>query len=203
MIVGEKEYLESISQTHVCPRHGPKLVVAWHACVNGYVLRCGEGHFPEEVTREKTPTQEYKEGSRESHEPKLDLMVREDLGTGNALSATQEAELIDTLNPRETERVIVKCRYSAFAGTPLEMILRSLNVEDLIVGGVMTNLCCGTTARDAFNRDFHVFFLGDGTAPANEELHTSSLKNISYGFGRVLGVSEALQVLRGQVLHGR
>jgi nicotinamidase-related amidase len=103
------------------------------------------------------------------------------------LEGTEEAELVETLRPWEDERVIVKCRYSAFAGTPLEMILRSLNVEDLIVGGVMTNLCCETTARDAFNRD----------------LHASTLKNISYGFGRVLGVSEAMQILHGQVLHVR
>jgi nicotinamidase-related amidase len=116
------------------------------------------------------------------------------------LEGSEEAELIDSLRPRDGERVIVKCRYSAFAGTPLEMILRSLGVEDLIVGGVMTNLCCETTARDAFNRDFNVFFLGDGTATANRELHDSSLKNISYGFGRVLGVSEALEILRGQGL---
>jgi nicotinamidase-related amidase len=117
------------------------------------------------------------------------------------LEGTQEAELVEALRPREGERVIVKCRYNAFAGTPLELVLRSLGVEDLLVGGVMTNLCCETTARDAFNRDFNVFFLGDGTATANQELHVSSLKNIAYGFGRVLGVSEALQILHGQGLH--
>jgi isochorismate hydrolase len=99
--------------------------------------------------------------------------------------------------------VIVKCRYSAFTGTPLDMVLRSLGVEDLIIGGVMTNLCCETTARDAFNRDFNVFFLGDGTATANQELHASALRNISYGFGRVLAVAEAVQILRGRGLHRR
>jgi len=119
------------------------------------------------------------------------------------LEGTEESELIDKLQPQDGERVIVKCRYSAFAGTPLEMILRSLGVEDLIVGGVMTNLCCETTARDAFNRDFNVFFLGDGTASANQELHDSSLRNISYGFGRVLSVFEAVEILRGQGLHHR
>ena len=119
------------------------------------------------------------------------------------LEGTEEAELVDGLRPQDGERVIVKSRYSAFTGTPLEMILRSLNVEDLIVSGVMTNLCCETTARDAFNRDFNVFFLGDGTATANDELHTSSLKNISYGFGRVMAVSEAMQILYGQGLHQR
>ncbi len=120
---------------------------------------------------------------------------------GLILKGSEESELVDQLCPQKGERVIEKCRYNAFAGTPLEMILRSLGVQDLIVGGVMTNLCCETTARDAFNRDFNVFFLGDGTATVNEELHSSTLKNIAYGFGRVLGVHEALQVLEGQGLH--
>jgi isochorismate hydrolase len=75
------------------------------------------------------------------------------------------------------------------------MILHSLGVEDLIIGGVTSNLCCETTARDAFVRDFNVFFLADGTAAADEALHQASLKNIAYGFGRVMGVTEAMETL--------
>jgi nicotinamidase-related amidase len=119
------------------------------------------------------------------------------------LEGSEEAELVDQLRPQDGERVIVKCRYSAFTGTTLDMVLRSLGVEDLIIGGVMTNLCCETTARDAFNRDFNVFLLGDGTATVSQELHASTLKNISYGFGRVLAVAEALQILQVQGLHRR
>lgn len=114
---------------------------------------------------------------------------------GLILEGTEGAELAETMQPMDGERVITKCRYSAFAGTPLEMILHSMGVEDLIIGGVMTNLCCETTARDAFVRDFNVFFLADGTAAADEALHHASLKNIAYGFGRVMGVSEAMETL--------
>ncbi|MBW1870620.1 MAG: isochorismatase family protein [Deltaproteobacteria bacterium] len=105
------------------------------------------------------------------------------------------AEIVDQLKPLESETVITKCRYSAFTGTRLEMILRSYKIEDLIIGGVMTNLCCETTAREAFVRDFNIFFLGDGTAAANSELHMASLQNIAYGFGRVLATAEAVELL--------
>ncbi len=108
------------------------------------------------------------------------------------LEGTRDAELCDALRPRPGERVIEKCRYDAFVGTPLESILRALEIEDLLIGGVLTNLCCETTARSAFVRDFGVFFLGDGTATADDQMHLASLRNISYGFGRVMGVSEAL-----------
>ncbi len=108
---------------------------------------------------------------------------------------SEEAEFTGQLCPLPEERVITKCRYNAFTATPLEMILRTMHIEDLIIGGVMTNLCCETTARDAFVKDFNVFFLGDGTATGDSVLHYASLRNIAFGFGRVLGVSDAIQRL--------
>ena len=108
------------------------------------------------------------------------------------MEGTRDSELSEVVRPRPGERVIEKCRYDAFFGTPLESILRALEIEDLLIGGVLTNLCCETTARSAFVRDFGVFFLGDGTTTADDQMHLASLRNISYGFGRVLGVSEAL-----------
>jgi isochorismate hydrolase len=54
----------------------------------------------------------------------------------------------------------------------------------------MTNLCCETTARDAFVRDFRVFFLADGTATANHDLHLSSLKNLAFGFATITTFGE-------------
>ena len=107
------------------------------------------------------------------------------------LESSADSELVEDLRPTGTERVITKCRYDAFANTELELVLRSLGIEDLVIGGVMTNLCCETTARSAFVKDFNVFVLGDGTATANRDLHLSSLKNISFGFGRVMSVLEA------------
>jgi len=81
----DKEYLERIAKSHVCPEHGPKLVVAWHSKENAYAIRCGEGHFPEEVTRQMTPIQEHKAGKREAHAPILSLLPKADLATGELL----------------------------------------------------------------------------------------------------------------------
>lgn len=51
MIKGEKEYLDQIIGTHVCPEHQDKaLTVAWHP-VEGWAIRCGAGHYPIEVSR--------------------------------------------------------------------------------------------------------------------------------------------------------
>jgi isochorismate hydrolase len=106
-----------------------------------------------------------------------------------------DAELIPDLQPEQGERLIEKCRYSAFLNTSLEEDFRRLGVENVIVSGVMTNLCCETTARDAFMRDFRVYFLLDGTATCTEEYHLATLKNLSYGFAYVVTCSELLALL--------
>ncbi len=112
------------------------------------------------------------------------------------LDGSTDAEFAAGFEPLENEPVIEKQRYSAFYQTPLESMLRALGVQDVVIGGVMTNLCCETTARDAFVRDFNVFFLADATATSDEAMHRASLRNIAYGFGRVLSTAEAMQTIR-------
>ena len=59
----------------------------------------------------------------------------------------------------------------------------------------MTNLCCETTARDAFMRGFRVYFLLDGTATCTEEYHLATLKNLAYGFAYIVTCEEMLAFL--------
>jgi nicotinamidase-related amidase len=91
---------------------------------------------------------------------------------------------------------IPKKRYSAFFGTDLDKVLRSRGIRDLIISGVMTNLCCETTARDAFMKDYRVFFLIDGTATRRSELHLATLKNLGFGFAYLLTCDELIQKLK-------
>ncbi|MFH1724538.1 MAG: isochorismatase family protein [Elusimicrobiota bacterium] len=107
-----------------------------------------------------------------------------------------EAEFISEIAPRPGEKVIGKRRYNAFFGTKLDATLRSLGISDLIVAGVMTNLCCETTAREAFVRDYRVFFVADATATASEELHLAALRNLAFGFAHVVGAEELLKAFR-------
>jgi len=103
---------------------------------------------------------------------------------------TPEFALLPEIAPCEGERIVEKSRYSAFFGSDLEAHLRGIGVEELIVAGVMTNLCCETTARDAFVRDFRVFFLADGTATDGDDHQIASLRNLAYGFAHLLVCGE-------------
>ena len=111
------------------------------------------------------------------------------------IEGSPEAEIIDELAPRPEDHIIRKHRYSAFYNTDLETVLRCLGTEDLVISGVMTNLCCETTARSAFNRDYRVFFPADANGTATEEMHVASLMNIAWGFAYVCTTSELVEAL--------
>ena len=104
---------------------------------------------------------------------------------GMCLEGSVESEIHPEVAPLPSEKVILKHRYSAFYNTDLETVLRCLKIEDLVVTGIMTNLCCESTARDAYYRDYRVFVLADGTGTITEEMHLASLLNLAYGFSFV------------------
>jgi isochorismate hydrolase len=78
--------------------------------------------------------------------------------------------------------IIEKTQYDAFYKTTLEDLLLKRGISQLVITGVMTHLCCETTARAAFVRGFTVFFPIDATATYNEEFHRATLLNLSHGF---------------------
>ncbi|XP_006847847.2 nicotinamidase 2 isoform X2 [Amborella trichopoda] len=98
------------------------------------------------------------------------------------INGTPESELLPEIGRKTSEKIVQKNTYSGFHGTDMEDYLKSLGKTEVIVTGVMTNLCCETTARDAFVRGFRVFFSTDATATADQELHEAALKNLGYGF---------------------
>ncbi len=80
--------------------------------------------------------------------------------------------------------VIDKTRYSGFHNTALEALLRGLEVDTVMLAGVVTNVCVEATARDAFHRDFGFIVLRDCVAAFTAEAQEASLKTLQI-FGRV------------------
>jgi ureidoacrylate peracid hydrolase len=90
------------------------------------------------------------------------------------------------VQPHPDDCVIVKHRYSAFVGTPLEVVIRSLGRSTLLLAGVTTNVCVESTARDGFMRDYGVVLIEDCTAALTKEEHEAALRNVRTYFGRVV-----------------
>lgn len=93
--------------------------------------------------------------------------------------------------------VFKKCQYDAFYKTTLDDFLLARDVRQVVISGVMTHLCCESTARSAFMRGYEVFFLVDGTATYNEEFHKASLINLSHGFADLVLAAELMDALQG------
>ncbi len=88
--------------------------------------------------------------------------------------------------------VVKKPQYDAFIESDLESILIDNNVSQLLICGVMTHLCCETTARSAFMKRFEVFFAVDGTATYNEQLHRGAIINLAHGFAKPVLIDEII-----------
>ena len=125
------------------------------------------------------------------------LNTSQDVG----LMATWWRDIITAENPKSeiipeldlsAGIVLEKSQYDAFYQSPLESILRNSAVSQVVISGVMTHLCCETTARCAFVRGFEVFFLVDGTATYNEQFHQASLLNLSHGFASLMLAKDIL-----------
>ncbi len=89
--------------------------------------------------------------------------------------------VISDLDP-DPGRVVIKNQYDAFHKTDLEPALEAHAVEHIVICGVMTNLCCETTARTAFMRGFHPLIPVDATAAYNRDFHLATFRNLCFGF---------------------
>ncbi len=92
--------------------------------------------------------------------------------------------------PGPEDIVVVKRRTSAFSGSDLEIVLRSLQIDTVVLTGLRTSGVVEATLREAVDRDYAVVTLSDGCADCDAELHTMLLERICARYGDVLTVGE-------------
>lgn len=101
----------------------------------------------------------------------------------HCIKNTKGGEIIDSLAPRPGDYIILKRRYSAFFGTDLDATLREMNVSELILVGVCTNICVLYTAADARMLNYKVTVIKDGVASFDEEAHKFALREMENTLG--------------------
>ena len=114
------------------------------------------------------------------------------------IEGTQDTEMAAGLEPVNDEKVILKRRYSGFHGTDLELTLRCLGVAQVVVCGVLTNVCPFATAVDAFERDFMVHVPADATAALNRDLHVGALRTLAGWCAHVVTAQDISAALRSE-----
>lgn len=105
-------------------------------------------------------------------------------------------EIIEELAAGASEIHVIKHRYSAFFQTDLDLVLKDMLVSQLVVFGVVTNICVRSTVHDAFFNGYEVIVPFDCCAATSRREQESTLYDIATHFGVVSDsatVAEALQ----------
>jgi ureidoacrylate peracid hydrolase len=124
--------------------------------------------------------------------------------TPHSVEGTWATEIIADLGARTEEIHVIKRRYSAFFQTDLDMTLKDLMVDQLIVFGVVTNICVRSTVHDAFFNGYEVVVPQDCCAATGPREQESSLYDIATHFGVVSDSAAVVAALRqGGTLENR
>jgi ureidoacrylate peracid hydrolase len=124
--------------------------------------------------------------------------------TPHCIEGSWGATVIDDLEPRPDDIYVVKRRYSAFFNTDLDVTLKDLKTEALVICGVVTNICVRSTVHDAFFLGYTVVVPEDCVAATGAREQASSLYDIATHFGTVCSSEDVVAaLLRGAPLINR
>jgi nicotinamidase-related amidase len=82
---------------------------------------------------------------------------------------------VELLRPEENDYFVLKPKHSGFFSTTLEILLRYLETQTLILTGIAGNFCVLFTANDAYMRDFDLFVPSDCTVSNTKKENDSAL----------------------------
>jgi nicotinamidase-related amidase len=114
------------------------------------------------------------------------------------LSGSPEVKVHSAIAPQAGDIVVVKKRVSAFVGSDLEVILRSLGVQTLVLTGISTGGVVLSTLCEAADKDFGLVVLRDLCVDPKEEVHRVLMENIFTKRGKVVGAEEWLEALKAE-----
>jgi ureidoacrylate peracid hydrolase len=104
--------------------------------------------------------------------------------------------IIEDLGAREEEIHVTKRRYSAFFGTDLDLTLKDMLITQLVVIGVVTNICVRSTVHDGFFLGYEIVVPHDACAATGPREQDSSLYDIATHFGVVSDAETVARALR-------
>lgn len=113
----------------------------------------------------------------------------------HCIEGTWGAQVVDELKPQNGDVIITKRRFSGFFETDLDLTLRDLQVDTLIVMGVVTNICVRSTIHDAFFRGYRVIVPKDCVMATGEREQESSLYDIETHFGDVSTSEKVIEMM--------
>lgn len=109
---------------------------------------------------------------------------------------TWDFAIVEELKPEPQDLVVVKTRYSGFAGTTLDSQLRTRGIRYLFFVGIATNVCVESTLRDAYFQDYWPILIADGAMPAGPPaMQEATIFNVENFFGWTIRTEEFISAV--------
>jgi len=126
----------------------------------------------------------------DAHMPQLDPEF--EVWGPHAVKNTWGAQIVDELKPKKGDFRVLKRKYSAFQGTDLDMLLRELKIDKLILTGVVTDICIQHTAADAFFGGYRIIVPKDCVEAADAPTQNGAIKFLRKAYGAEITTTDEL-----------
>ncbi|KAJ9662074.1 hypothetical protein H2198_001616 [Neophaeococcomyces mojaviensis] len=179
LVVDMQKFFESMTTTAL---PNIKKLITHFEKTSAPIIFTQHGHSKEELTAD----------------PPRNQLVRKWGPSGSIATGSNDWQFQDELKKyTDGAKVVAKNTYDAFINTDLQQVLDEDKIQRVVVCGVMTDCCCDTTARSAFNRGFETWLVSDACGSANKAQHQAGLKGFGFAFGEVVTTKEAIGMLEG------
>lgn len=112
---------------------------------------------------------------------------------------TWDEAIVEPITPQPGDIVVRKQRYSGFAGSNLDMILKTYGIRHCLYTGVATNVCVETTLRDGFLLDYWPVLVADACNNSGPEYNRlASEWNVEHAFGWVTTTEDVIKAVAGR-----
>ena len=143
-------------------------------------------------------------GSEASPNPRKEtalclMRARPELKGKLLVEGTWDVEIVPELAPQPNDIVVLKTRYSGFAGTTLDSVLRVREIRYLFFVGIATNVCVESTLRDAYFHEYWPVLVTDAAMQAGPRTaHEATIFNVESFFGWTLDSKSLIDSLQSQ-----
>jgi nicotinamidase-related amidase len=110
--------------------------------------------------------------------------------------AATRMKIAESIAPLDGELVVRKPRMSAFYATPLDSMLRSRDIDTIVLTGISTNFVVESTVRSGVDMDYRVIVLQDGVTAGDEAAHQASLTSMQ-PLADIVSAQDFLDSLKG------
>jgi ureidoacrylate peracid hydrolase len=126
------------------------------------------------------------------------MRARPELKGKLLVEGTWDFQIVEELRPQPADHVILKTRYSGFAGTTLDSVLRAREIRYLFFVGIATNVCVESTLRDAYFHEYWPILVTDAVMQAGPPAaQVATIFNVESFFGWTVGCNDLIHSLVG------